>query len=207
MKVEEINMIGEQIKFYRLEKQVKQEELASHYAQKVLELDPNDKPGWVAYLEANNGVCGDEWYDNHFEVIRFFEEFAKKNHQYLLYLGDVAFGKGNREQAREYWEKMIVEYPNTWQAYNCLGEGYEKLGEDALALKMYEKSYEMQATPKIYDGLCGMAQIHERQKDYKNAIKDYERIIQCLKEDHGVKEGEQIEKMNREIARLVKLQG
>ena len=54
-------------------------ELAGEYAKKVLELDPEEKRGWVAYLEANNGVCGDEWYDNHFEVIEYFKEFLIKN--------------------------------------------------------------------------------------------------------------------------------
>ena len=34
---------------------------ASEYAKRVLELDPNSKRGWVAFLEANNGACGDEW--------------------------------------------------------------------------------------------------------------------------------------------------
>lgn len=216
-------------------------ELASFYAQKVLEFNPDDKAGWVAYLEANNGICGDEWYDNHFEVIQFFLEFVeknpnsflglyalienmladhryeealpyihqmkkvKKNHQYLLYMGDVAFGTGKWEDARKYWEKMIVDFPNIWQAYNCLAEGYEKLGEDELALEMYEKSFEMQENPRIYDGLYGMAQIHERRKDYESAKKDYERIIQCLNKEYGVKDGEQIDKIKREIARIVKL--
>lgn len=52
---------------------------ASEYAKHVLELDPDSKGGWVAFLEANNGVCGDEWYDNHFTVIQYFKEFLEKN--------------------------------------------------------------------------------------------------------------------------------
>jgi len=52
---------------------------ASEYAKRVLELDPGSKGGWVAFLEANKGVCGDEWYDNHFTVIQYFKEFLKKN--------------------------------------------------------------------------------------------------------------------------------
>lgn len=54
-------------------------ETASEYAKKVLELDPEEKAGWVAFLEANNGVCGDEWYNNHFKVIAYFKEFLKIN--------------------------------------------------------------------------------------------------------------------------------
>jgi transcriptional regulator with XRE-family HTH domain len=216
-------------------------ELASYYAQKVLELDPDEKAGWVAYLEANNGVVGDEWYDNHFEVIGFFKDFleknpmnysglyavienliadhrydeampyieqmkqVRKNYQYLLYCGNVAFGKGKREEARTCWEQMIQEYPDEWQAYCSLGDGYRKLGEEALALEMYEKSYTMQESPRIYDGLCSMAQIYENRHQPEDAILTYERILDCLKTDYGVKEGEQLEQYERKIARLKKI--
>lgn len=215
-------------------------ELASYYAQKVLEFDPNEKTGWVAYLEANQGMCGDTWFDNHYEVIRYFKEFlqknpgnflglyavienlladdrydeampyikqikkAKKNHQYLLYCGDVAFGKGNRETALDFWKKMIEEYPEVWQAYCCLGERYQKLGMYEEALVAFEKSYRKQESPRIYDGLCSMAQIHEFHENYDLAIADYETIICCLKEDYGVKDGEQVNRYEREIERLKK---
>ena len=43
---------------------------------RALELNPESKNGWVAFLEANNGICGDEWYDNHFTVIQYFKEFS-----------------------------------------------------------------------------------------------------------------------------------
>lgn len=213
-------------------------ELASYYAKRVLEADPDEKAGWVAYLEANGGVCGDKWYDNHFEVIRYFKEFleknpgnflglygvlenlladgryeeakpyieeikkAKKNHQYLLYCGEVAFGEGRRKEALEYWEKMVKDYPQTWQAYCSLGEGYQKMGMEKEALEAFETSFTMQEAPRIYDGLCSMAQIHEKQGELQLAIQDYERIIRCLKEDYHVTEGEQKEQYEREMKRL-----
>lgn len=213
-------------------------ELASDYAQKVLEMDPDDKGGWVDFLEASGGVCGDEWYDNHFEVIRFFEDLlikypgnysclyallenliadgrydealpyieqikkAKKNHQYLLYTGDVAFGKGHTEEAKEIWEKMIKEFPDIWQAHCCLGDGYAKLGMYDEAIAAYEKSYDMQKKPRIVEGLCSMAQLHEAHKEYDKAIKDYQRLIDNLKEDYDVTDGEQVDRYVREIARL-----
>ena len=213
---------------------------ASLYASKVLELDPDDKSGWVAFLEANNGVCGDEWYDNHFDVITYFREFldknpmnylglyalienmladarydealpyieqmkkAKKNHQYLLYLGDVAFGKGDPVKARATWERMIEEFPDVWQAYCSLGDGYLKLNEWEKALDLYEKSFTMQESPRIYDGLCSMGQIFEMRELYPEAVSTYRRIIDCLRQDYGVMDGEQIDRFEREISRLKK---
>lgn len=35
-------------------------------------------------MEANNGVCGDEWLDNHFEVIAYFQEFLKRHPDNIL---------------------------------------------------------------------------------------------------------------------------
>lgn len=213
-------------------------ELASDYAQKVLEMDPDDKGGWVDYLEANGGVCGDEWYDNHFGVIRFFENLlvkypgnfsclyallenliadgrydeaipyieqikkSRKNYQYLLYKGDVAFGKGNIQEAKELWEQMVKEYPDVWQAHCSLGDGYAKLGMHDDALVAYERSFTMQEKPRIAEGLCSMAQLHESRKEYAKAIKDYQRLIENLKEDYDVIDGEQVDRYVREIARL-----
>ena len=216
-------------------------DIASGYAQKVLELDPEEKSGWVAYLEANNGLCGDNWYDNHFEVIRFcqnildkhpdnyralyallenmladcrFEEAlpyvdtikkVRKNHQHLLYQGDILLGQGKTDQALAVWEKMVEEYPDIWQAHCNLGERYQKLGMLDKALVEFEKSFTMQEAPCIYDGLCSMAQIHELQKNYPQAIDDYKRILDCLKNDYGTTEGEQVDQYVREISRLKKL--
>lgn len=47
---------------------------AELFAMKAIELAPNEKAAWVAYQESLNALCGDEWYDNHFEVIRFCED-------------------------------------------------------------------------------------------------------------------------------------
>lgn len=213
-------------------------ELASDYAKKVMELAPDAKEGWVGFLEANNGVCGDEWYDNHFEVIRYFEGFlrknpgnfwalygilenliadgrfdealpyieelrkSKKNYQYLLYLGDVAFGKGNPTDARKYWEKMVKDYPESWQAVCCLGDGYAKLGMQDEAAKMYQKSYDMQEKPRIAEGLCSLAQLYEGRKQYNKAIKTYKALIDNLREDYGITDGEMVDRYAREIVRI-----
>ena len=211
---------------------------ASEYAKRVLELDPNNKVGWVAFLEANNGVCGDEWYDNHFTVIQYFKDFllknpknfqglyamienllkdgrydeavpyikemgeVRKNHQSLMYLGDVAFGHGEIKKAKTLWNEAVETYPNEWQAYCNRADRLKKLGflEDAIA--DYEKCVEMQESPHITDGLYSLAQMHEMMGDYKAAICDNERIIKYLSSDFGIEDGELVDSRMREIERL-----
>ena len=214
---------------------------ASEYAEKVLELNPDSKGGWVAYLEANNGVCGDEWYDNHFEVIEFFKKFLNKNqknflglyaiienlladerfedalpyikdlqsikddHQACMYLGDVAFGRGDHAEARKYWELAVEKSPNAWQAYCNRADRYKKIGLIQEAMADYEKCFEMQAPPRLTDGLYSLIQIYEKAGEYQNAIETYERIIKCLKEEHGQIYGAEEEACRKAIGRLQKL--
>lgn len=216
-------------------------ELASEYAKRVMELAPEDKGGWVAYLEANNGVCGDEWYDNHFTVIEYFKEFLKKNpknfcglyavienlldderyeeavpyikelqsirdtHQAGMYLGDVAFGQGDKERAVALWEKALAEHTDIWQAYCCMGDRYKKIGRVQEAMECYEKCFMMQEAPRITDGLYSLAQLHERLGDYAAAMEDRKRLIQCMKEEYHVTSGESIDEHRREIERLQNL--
>lgn len=213
-------------------------DMASEYAKKALELAPDDKGGWVAFLEANSGVCGDEWYDNHFEVIEYFREFLKKNPgnyrglyaiienlldddrfeeavpyiqqirtaantgQYEVYMGDVMFGKGDPEKALEYWNAAVEHFPDRWQSYCDRADGLKKLGRYEEALADYEKCFEMQEPPRITDGLHSMAQVHELLGDFDAAIRDRQRIIKCLREEHKTLSGEGIDSQKREIERL-----
>ena len=211
---------------------------ASEYAKKVLELEPNNKGGWIAFLEANNGVCGDEWFDNHFTIIQYFKDFLQKNpknfnglyaiienllkdgrydeaipyikeigevrqnNQALMYMGDVAFGHGKIERAKELWNEAVETHPDEWQAYCSRADRLKKLGCLDEAIADYEKCVEMQTTPHIIDGLYSLAQVHEMIGDYNAAIYDNERIIKYLAEDFDVHDGEQVDSRVREIERL-----
>jgi len=214
---------------------------ASEYAKRVLELEPDSKGGWVAFLEANNGVCGDEWYDNHFTVIQYFKEFLVKNpknfrglyaiienlladgrydevipyikeigevrdnHQALMYSGDVAFGHGDIEKAKAFWNQAVAEHPDEWQAYCNRADRFKKLGLIVEAIADYEKCVKMQDAPHITDGLYSLAQVHEMLGDYKAAIHANERIINYLASDFNVTDGEEIDSRKREIERLKNL--
>ena len=209
----------------------------------MLELDPDNKGGWVAYLEANNGVCGDEWYDNHFTVIQYFKEFlvknpknflglyaiienllsdgrydeavpyikeigeVRQNNQALMYAGDVAFGKGRIEEAKELWNRAVETHPDEWQAYCSRADRLKKLGMLEEAIADYEKCVEMQEAPHIIDGLYSLAQVYEAMGDYETAISDNERIIEYLAADFEILDGEQVDSRKREIERLKALLG
>lgn len=214
-------------------------EIAAYYAERALEADPADKNDvWPAYLEASGGLCGDEYFDNHFSAIRFLKNFLEKHPKdrtalvflipnlladhrfeeaetyirqlkgdycFLCYSGDLAFERGDYDKARTCWEQAVEKYPQIWQTYDNLGEGYRKLGLSDKALDAFEQSFSVQKAPRYTDGLLARAQIHEQLKDYPAAVEDRRRIIDCLRVDYGVTDGEEIDAQLREIDRLSRL--
>ena len=126
----------------------------------------------------------------------------KKDDAYLNYSAKLAFMKGDREEALKLWKKAAEDYPNRWQATDTLGEGYLALGMYEEALDAFEKSFTMQSAPHYTDGLFARAQVHELIGDYAGAIEDRRRIIDCLKTEYNVTDGESVDENLREIERL-----
>ncbi|MBR4906607.1 MAG: helix-turn-helix domain-containing protein [Clostridia bacterium] len=126
----------------------------------------------------------------------------KKDDAYLDYSAKLAFLKGDREEALRLWKKAAAEYPQRWQATDSLGEGYLALGMYREALDAFEKSFTMQSAPRYTDGLFARAQVHEEIGDYEGAIEDRKRIIDCLKTEYNVTDGESVDENLREIERL-----
>ncbi len=126
----------------------------------------------------------------------------KKDDAYLGYSAKLAFLKGDREEALKLWKKAADEYPNRWQATDCLGEGYLALGMYEEALDAFEKSFTMQSAPRYTDGLFARAQVHEEIGDFAGAIEDRRRIIDCLRTDYDCTDGESVDENLREIERL-----
>lgn len=114
-------------------------------------------------------------------------------------------GKGKLQEAVEYWNAAVAHYPETWQAYCCRADRFKKLGRYEEALADYEKCFMVQKPPRLTDGLHSMAQTHELLGDYAAAIKDRERIIQCLRDEYNSVSGEGINSQKREIERLKRL--
>ena len=92
-------------------------ETASYYAQRALECGTQKDRGvwdaWKEYLEANNAPCGDEWFDNHFSVIRYLEDFLTKrpeNRAALLSLIECLLADHRYDEAERYIERLKGDY-------------------------------------------------------------------------------------------------
>ena len=214
---------------------------AIRHARTAVEMDPDliHTDAWPALIEAHQGHCGDEWFDNHFTLIRFLQDYLERHpghfrclyalcenlladrryeeaepyvnmieampgraHMAEVYRGDIAQGRGDMPAALMHWNKSVEEHPEVWQAWDDRAARLKKLGRYEDALRDYEQCFTMQTPPRISDGLYARAQLFEQLDRYPEAIRERERIIECLSREYGLTEGEIVEEQRREIRRL-----
>lgn len=157
---------------------------ACEYAKRVLELDPNSKGGWVAFLEANNGVCGDEWYDNHFTVIQYFQEFLKKHPQNFLGLYAIIenlLADGRFDEAVPYINE-ISKIRNNHQALMYSGDVAFGHGDIGKAKELWNQAVETH--PKEWQAYCSRADRFKKIGLLKEAIADYETCVEMQSAPH-----------------------
>ena len=157
---------------------------ASEYAKRVLELEPDNKGGWVAFLEANNGVCGDEWYDNHFTVIQYFKEFLKinpKNYSGLYAIIVNLLADGRFDEAVPYI-KEIGEVKDNNQMFMYSGDVAFGQGKIEEAKKLWNKAVETH--PDEWQAYCSRADRFKKLGLIEEAIADYEKCVEMQTAPH-----------------------
>lgn len=148
--------------------------VASEYAKKALELAPEEREGKVAFLEANNGVCGDEWYDNNFEVIEYFKEFLQKNPDnynglYAIIVNLLADGRF--DEAVPYIEDL-QRIQDDYQAIIYLGDVALGQGDREKAIQLWNQAVEK--SPDAWQVYCDRADRLKKLGMYEAAMADYE---------------------------------
>ncbi|MBR5565219.1 MAG: helix-turn-helix domain-containing protein [Roseburia sp.] len=157
---------------------------ASEYAKRVLELNPDSKGGWVAFLEANNGICGDEWYDNHFTVIQYFKAFLEKNpknYRGLYAIIENLLADGRYDEAIPYI-KEIDKVRNNHQALMYSGDVAFGHGDIEQAKTLWNKATETH--PNEWQAYCNRADRLKKLGLIEEAITDYEKCVEMQSAPH-----------------------
>lgn len=141
------------------------------------------------------------------DAIPYIERLGKLGNpgQCALYTGDVCYGKGDAEAALSYWNRAVEENPDTWQVWCSRADRMKKLGRYEEALADYERSYAVQSTPRLIDGLYSRAQLFEQLGRFAEAAVERIRIVNVLAAEYGSTEGPWIDLQKNEAARLEKL--
>lgn len=112
--------------------------------------------------------------------------------------------QGNQEEAKKIWEQMEKTYANDWLAQLELADSMVRIEEYDKAVQFYQKAYEAQPSPKYIDAHISIAQIYELQDKYKEAIGAWKDVIETLRVEWKIREGQMVDRANREIERLGK---
>lgn len=152
-------------------------ETAGEYARKVLEMNPEEKNGWTAFLEANNGVCGDEWYNNHFKVIAYFKEFLKINPDNILGLHGIIenlLDDDRYDEALPYIEHIrAVAKNHQYEIY--MGDVMLGKGRLKEAVEYWDKA--VAHYPETWQAYFCRADRFKKLGRYEEALADYEKCF------------------------------
>lgn len=119
-----------------------------------------------------------------------------------MYLGQICLAECDLPGALVWWEKMTARAPEDWLVWAAYADEMAKLSRYDAALAAYDRVIALRQKPRFVDCEESVAQIREIMGDYAAAIAAQRRIIDILREDWGVVEGEGVDNHLREIARL-----
>ncbi|MBP3702053.1 MAG: helix-turn-helix domain-containing protein [Lachnospiraceae bacterium] len=146
---------------------------AAACAKDGLEKNPDCRPLHVQLLEAMGGIVGDDYWDNHHEVIQYYKEFQQKNpeNQFSLRtLLDNLIADHRYEEA----EKLLAEARHKEDKVAYLTyEGYIRLGRGDRegALACFDRAIEK--APQDWVRWCFRGDLYCRLGRTEEAIDDY----------------------------------
>ena len=153
-------------------------QLADMYAKEALELSPEEHAGWSAVTEANCGLCGDEWVDNHFTFIEYNKRFIAAhpgnfNATYNLVMHLLADGR--IDEALTYIE-MLKAFPGRSYLYKIhMGDVQALRGDIDAALRYWNEAVE--ENQNIWQVWCDRADRMKKLGFYEDALNDYEKCF------------------------------
>lgn len=152
-------------------------EKAGEYAKTALLYEPDKKAHHIALWDAYDAVCGDGYFDNHFEVIQYYKEFVEKypeNYRALIILIENLFVDDRHREAKPFIEKMVAIKRNyLYEMY--LGDVELAAGNIEKAFELWDKGVKHNST--VWQAYCCRGD-RLRKLGYKDrAIEDY---IKCM---------------------------
>ena len=119
-----------------------------------------------------------------------------------IWLGDIEYAKGNGEEALRLWKQCIDDAPDDWRPHAFRADRMVRMGRYQDAIADFDAWLEKQPAPAFLDSYICKALLYEEMGDIPKAIEMKEEQCRILREDFGFQNGEGIDAVLREIARL-----
>ncbi|MCL2298987.1 MAG: helix-turn-helix domain-containing protein [Firmicutes bacterium] len=127
---------------------------------------------------------------------------AVKNHMLAkMWLGDIAYARGEGEQALALWHECVNDNPGQWRPHGFLADRMIFMGRYEDAIREFEAWLALQEPPPYCDPYICMALLYEELGDIAKAIEMRKAQLQLLR-GMGFEDGEAIDAVEREIRRL-----
>lgn len=148
-------------------------------------------------------MISQQYFDKAEEIICMMQPSAEKAFMKEILLGDVQVKRGNTKAAKKIWETVSEE---DWRAQYEVGERLNRLNEYEDAIACFKRAFDLQKAPKrALDMVYSLAFLYKKLGRFEEAVKAWECILQVLKEDYGLAEGNDVEWAKRELLQLKEL--
>ena len=127
---------------------------------------------------------------------------VKNNVLAKMWLGDIAYARGEGEEALRLWRACVDEHPGNWRPHGFLADRMVFMGRYEDAIREFEAWLALQEPPPYCDPYICMALLYEELGNTPKAIEMRKAQLRLLREGLGFPDGEAIDAVEREIRRL-----
>ncbi len=126
----------------------------------------------------------------------------KDTYHYLFYKGYIAWKAEGFEKALPYFDQMVNTFPENWHVWTERGTMYAKNGMYEKAIEDYRKSAELETGRRFTDNYESIAQLSLLLGKKKDAAAAYEKVVEIMRNDWGMQEGDTIKHYLKKIDEL-----
>jgi len=178
--------------------EINHSELINYYREFTVK-NPDHAPGYLWYLD---NLIADGRLEEAREVLEKMR-CVRDSYHYELYLGLIAEKAGDYPEAERCWNEMVNKYSDVWFAWSSRADTYVKRAEYETALHYYREAIARQTDrPRFTDNYLSIAQICELTGNLSGAVDAYEHVLEIMREDWCITEGESVDEYTEKINQL-----
>jgi len=171
------------------------------YYRELMRRVPDYEEGWRFLLPQ---LIGNGLLEEAREIVE--NQPAIKNHILAkMWLGDIAYARGEGGTALRLWRECVDDNPGHWRPHGFLADRMVFMGRYEDAIREFEAWLALQTPLPYCDPYICMALLYEELGDIPKAIEMRKAQLRLLQEGFGFADGEAIDSIEREIARLLAL--
>lgn len=187
--------------------------IANHTAvidfyKKVIECDTVEPKTPMPYYEVMDNLIADHRTREAREYLEIYKTLpAHRPFLVPVYEASIALAEYDAVGADEIMQNALVEFSGHSGFLFEMGQYYARKCDYLKAIDYYERSWraDEDKKPRFTDALHAISLIYEMLGDYERAIETYDRMVACIKDEWGYKDGDAaLLEVEREKSRLQK---